>query len=82
MPAIQKTAARLTSDPSKVISRSIPPNRMTAAFNEMKDICPDAIRLYATCVSNNHTSGHLEKDSCTSEFAAVKDCFRNTRGRA
>ena len=75
MPAIRATAARLT-DPSK----SIPPNRMTAAFNNMKEVCPDTIRLYASCVSNNHGAGVLEKGSCEAEFQAVKDCFRGVRG--
>jgi hypothetical protein len=76
MPPIQRTAARLAPDPSK---GSILPNRMTAAFNEMKKVCPDAIRVYATCVSNQHTAGILEKGSCESEFASVKDCFRGVR---
>jgi len=74
MPAIRATTARL-SDPSK----SIPPNRMTVAFNKMKEICPDSIRLYAICVSNNHSSGVLERGACESEFRAVKDCFRGIR---
>ncbi len=75
MPAIQRTAARAAVDPSKPIV----PNRLTVAFNKMKEFCPDAIRLYATCVSNNHAAGSLEKDACASEFTAVKDCFRRSR---
>lgn len=74
MPAIRPTPARL-----KDTTASIAPNRLTAAFNEMKTVCPDAIRLYATCVSNHHSAGNLEKGSCENEFQAVKECFRGTR---
>lgn len=74
MPAIRPTTARL-----KGTTASIAPNRLTAAFNEMKTVCPDAIRLYATCVSNHHSAGNLEKGSCEKEFQAVKECFRGTR---
>mmetsp|Transcript_4185 Transcript_4185/g.6137 ORF Transcript_4185/g.6137 Transcript_4185/m.6137 type:complete len:87 (-) Transcript_4185:407-667(-) len=81
MPAIQKTVQRLKPAASSSSSNSIiQPNRMTAAFNEMKNACPDAIRLYATCVSDHHIIGSLEKGSCENEFNAVKDCFRGVRG--
>jgi len=76
MAPIQRTAARLAPTDS---SKSIVPNRITAAFNEMKVVCPDAIRLYAVCVSNQHTAGILEKGSCETEFEAVKKCFRRVR---
>jgi hypothetical protein len=58
---------------------SIPPNRMTSAYNEMKKVCPDAIRLYATCVMNHSQLGSLEKDCCKMEFSQVKECFRSVR---
>eukprot|EP01083_Nonionella_stella_P106666 308071_1 len=68
-----------SSSSSSNTNSIIQPNRMTAAFNEMKNVCPDAIRLYATCVSDHHIIGNLEKGSCANEFKAVKDCFRGVR---
>lgn len=53
------------------------PNRLTATFSEMKLICPDAIKLYGTCVANHHSAGNLDRNSCAKEFAVVKDCFRS-----
>jgi hypothetical protein len=79
MTAIQKTLVRLSSASSDVTKNPIPPNRLTSAFNKMKEVCPDAIQLYATCVTNHHTLGSLEKDCCAQEFSAVKDCFRSVR---
>ena len=80
MTAIRKTLPRLSSPGNSGIdAASIPPNRMTSAFNKMKETCPDAIRLYATCVTNHHKLGSLERDCCANEFKAVKDCFRSVR---
>ncbi len=83
MTAIRKTLPRLSSSSTSTSSldaaASIPPNRLTSAFNKMKEECPDAIRLYATCVTNHHKLGSLEKDCCADEFKAVKDCFRSIR---
>ena len=56
-----------------------PPNRMTVAFNAMKKSCPDAIQAYAVCVSSHHNVGSLEKGSCSSEFAVVRECYRQVR---
>jgi hypothetical protein len=73
MPAIQTTAARLTSKSPGVIR----PNKLTVAFNEMKLVCPDAIKLYANCVSTHHNNSTLDKNCCAEEFAVVKECFRS-----
>ena len=56
------------------------PNRMTAAFNEMKRSCPDEMAAYADCVVRGHKDGNLEKGSCQAEFDLVKKCFRSARG--
>ena len=81
MTAIQKTLIRLSAATPETPKGpiTIPPNRMTSAFNQMKETCPDAIRLYATCVTNHHKLGSLEKDCCVQEFSAVKDCFHSVR---
>lgn len=81
MTAIHKTITRLSSSSSDPTQRSllVPPNRMTSAFNRMREVCPDAIQLYATCVLNHQKLGSLEKDCCTAEFAAVKNCFLAVR---
>ena len=77
---IHKTFIRLSSSSSDTsIKAPILPNRMTVAYNKMKEVCPDAIRLYATCVVNHQNLGSLEKECCAAEFAAVKDCFRSVR---
>eukprot|EP00536_Pseudo-nitzschia_multiseries_P015104 jgi/Psemu1/298915/fgenesh1_pm.820_\ len=57
------------------------PNRFTQAFQEMKQVCPQSISLYASCVLEAERSGHsIEKHSCSKEFRQVKDCFRKVRG--
>mmetsp|Transcript_2462 Transcript_2462/g.6646 ORF Transcript_2462/g.6646 Transcript_2462/m.6646 type:complete len:107 (-) Transcript_2462:2607-2927(-) len=57
------------------------PNRFTQAFQEMKQVCPDSISIYASCVLEAERSGHaIEKHSCSNEFRQVKDCFRKIRG--
>ena len=55
------------------------PNRMTAAFNEMKRSCPDEMAAYADCVVRGHKDGNLEKGACQAEFDLVKECFRSAR---
>ena len=55
------------------------PNRMTAAFNEMKRSCPDEMAAYADCVVRGHRDGNLEKGACQAEFDLVKACFRSAR---
>ena len=79
MTAIQRTLNRLSSTSLESTQNTIPPNRMTSAFNKMKEVCPDVISLYATCVTNHYNMGSLEKDCCAKEFAAVKKCFRSVR---
>lgn len=55
------------------------PNRLTSVFARMKATCPDAIRVYGTCIANQHANGSLEKGKCDAEFDAVKECFRQSR---
>jgi len=57
------------------------PSRFTQAFQEMKEVCPQSITLYASCVLDAERSGQaIEKNSCSKEFRHVKDCFRKVRG--
>mmetsp|Transcript_212 Transcript_212/g.509 ORF Transcript_212/g.509 Transcript_212/m.509 type:complete len:95 (+) Transcript_212:547-831(+) len=57
------------------------PNRFTQAFQEMKQVCPNSITLYASCVLDAERSGQsIGKQSCSKEFRQVKDCFRKVRG--
>mmetsp|Transcript_58938 Transcript_58938/g.144170 ORF Transcript_58938/g.144170 Transcript_58938/m.144170 type:complete len:101 (+) Transcript_58938:495-797(+) len=58
------------------------PNRFTASFTQMKEVCPDAIKTYANCVLDTDQSSPLgvTKHSCSKEFMHVKDCFRKVRG--
>ena len=55
------------------------PNRMTQAFGRMKKICPMHIKAYAQCVIQAESSESLSKNSCSKEFALVKECFRQAR---
>jgi hypothetical protein len=55
------------------------PNRLTKIFGQMKETCPENIRLYATCVMMNQKAGTLDRGSCEVEFAGVKSCFRTVR---
>lgn len=73
MPAVQTTAARLSSKTQGVIR----PNKLTVTFSQMKIICPDVIKLYANCVSAHHSNSTLDKNCCAEEFAAVKNCFQS-----
>jgi len=56
------------------------PNRFTQAFHEMKEICPNSISLYASCVLETERSQTISRHSCSKEFRQVKDCFRKVRG--
>lgn len=55
------------------------PNRLTQYFGKMKEICPDAIKEYARCVTDKNENEKLKKSSCQKEFDAVKDCLRFVR---
>lgn len=78
--AASSAAAGLASFSSSTTSTSIPqPNRMTAAFNEMKRSCPEEMAAYADCVVRGHKDGNLEKGACQAEFDLVKKCFRTAR---
>ncbi len=84
MSPIQKTIIRLSSSTSSESSTKqsitkIVPNRLTTAYNKMREVCPDDIQLYAKCILNHQTLGTLEKDCCATEFAAVKKCFHSVR---
>jgi len=57
------------------------PNRFTQAFHEMKEVCPNSISLYASCVLETERSAQtISRHSCSKEFRQVKDCFRQVRG--
>ena len=61
-------------------SQSIPPpNRMTKAFHEMKQTCPQQMQAYADCVVRGHREGNLDRGACQAEFDLVKACFRSAR---
>jgi len=56
------------------------PNRLTQAFHEMKEVCPNSISVYAACVLETERSQTiLSRHSCSKEFKQVKDCFRKIR---
>ena len=72
--------ASFSSSSTTSTASSIPqPNRMTAAFNEMKRSCPDEMAAYADCVVRGHKDGNLERGACQAEFDLVKKCFRTAR---
>jgi hypothetical protein len=60
------------------------PNRFTQSFSRMKEVCPNAIKIYASCVleteENSHFSSSLTKHSCSKEFRSVKECFKKVQG--
>eukprot|EP00539_Tryblionella_compressa_P004330 CAMPEP_0178751274 /NCGR_PEP_ID=MMETSP0744-20121128/10443_1 /TAXON_ID=913974 /ORGANISM="Nitzschia punctata, Strain CCMP561" /LENGTH=73 /DNA_ID=CAMNT_0020404917 /DNA_START=195 /DNA_END=416 /DNA_ORIENTATION=- len=58
------------------------PNRFTHSFKRMKEVCPNAITNYATCVleAESSQSRLMTKHSCSKEFVSVKECFRKVRG--
>jgi len=72
----RQAATRLTSSTTNS-NRS--PNRMTSAFNAMKETCPDDIRIYGKCIANHHRAGNLDKGSCDPEFLKVQECFSSVR---
>lgn len=93
-----RTAQQATATPAAASSRTTGrpqiPNRFTQAFAQMKEVCPNHISSYASCVMarNNADTGSsssayggtpsttLSKDSCAPEFRKVKECFRQVRG--
>ncbi|KAG7361815.1 hypothetical protein IV203_036916 [Nitzschia inconspicua] len=58
------------------------PNRFTQSFTRMKQVCPNAIKAYATCVLDAEDRSHssLTKHSCSNEFRSVRECFKKVRG--
>jgi len=56
------------------------PNRFTQAFQRMKEVCPMHIKEYATCIMATEATDSVSKDSCSKEFAKVRECFRQVRG--
>ena len=68
--------ASFSSDSSQSIP---PPNRMTKAFHEMKQTCPQEMQAYADCVVRGHREGNLDRGACQAEFDLVKACFRSAR---
>lgn len=56
------------------------PNRFTAVYNRMQTTCPDAISTYAQCVQEANEQGSaLQKNACSTEFAAVQSCWAAAR---
>ena len=88
------TPAAASAASSRTTGRPQIPNRFTQAFAQMKEVCPNHISSYASCVMarNNADTGSsssayggtpsttLSKDSCAPEFRKVKECFRQVRG--
>mmetsp|Transcript_8677 Transcript_8677/g.19072 ORF Transcript_8677/g.19072 Transcript_8677/m.19072 type:complete len:80 (+) Transcript_8677:142-381(+) len=66
---------------SSVATVSRPPNRLTAAFTEMKSTCPTEMTAYAACVLAAHSGGGLHRHVCEEEFRLVRECFRKVTGR-
>lgn len=62
------------------IARQQQPNRFTKAFKKMKEVCPNHIKAYATCVMDAEAVDSVSKGACAKEFALVKECFRQVRG--
>jgi hypothetical protein len=62
------------------------PNRFTQSFSRMKEVCPNAIKTYASCVldaedATGRDGGAMTtKHSCSKEFRSVKECFKKVRG--
>mmetsp|Transcript_15486 Transcript_15486/g.39021 ORF Transcript_15486/g.39021 Transcript_15486/m.39021 type:complete len:106 (+) Transcript_15486:353-670(+) len=78
--AVSSSVHATTTRHHSSASRQVP-NRFTQAFQEMKEVCPNSISLYASCVLEAERSGQaIEKHSCSNEFRHVKDCFRKVRG--
>ena len=73
---LRAAAAAFSSDSSQSIP---PPNRMTKAFHEMKQTCPQEMQAYADCVVLGHREGNLDRGACQAEFDLVKACFRSAR---
>ena len=59
-------------------SQQVPNSRFTQAFQEMKEVCPNSISIYASCVLETERSGQssVSQHSCSKEFRPVKACFR------
>jgi hypothetical protein len=75
-----RAAYHSTTSTTQSSSQQIP-NRFTQAFQEMKEVCPNSISIYASCVLETERSGHsISQHSCSKEFRHVKDCFRKVRG--
>ena len=57
------------------------PNRLTQAYHEMQEVCPNSISVYAACVleTEQRSQTILSQHSCSKEFKQVKDCFRKIR---
>lgn len=67
-----------------------PPNQLTRHIGQMKQVCPDVMQQYATCVLQAQEEQDDEGDgtssgartlhrACEAEFQAVKECFRQVR---
>ena len=77
-----------------IVNTSHTKHRLTYAIQQMKEVCPQHIATYASCVlSYNGTvttmdvpvgggeTKYLMKQSfCSEEFRQVKECFRQLRG--
>jgi len=76
-----RAAYHSTTTASTQSSSTQIPNRFTQAFQEMKEVCPNSISIYASCVLETERSGQsISQHSCSKEFRHVKACFRKVRG--
>jgi hypothetical protein len=55
------------------------PNQLTRYFQQMKQTCPESLRVYAQCVIQAEQAGNMSKGDCDAEFTNVKACFRQVR---
>ena len=79
-----------------IVNATHPKHRLTYAIQQMKEVCPQHIATYASCVlsyngtvttmdvpvggSDGETKYLMKQSFCSEEFRQVKDCFRQLRG--
>ena len=80
-PKAKKAAIGGLGKKVELSSQQVPKNRFTQAFQEMKEVCPNSISIYASCVLETERSGQsVSQHSCSKEFRPVKACFRKVHG--
>ena len=79
-----------------IVNTTHPKHSLTYAIQQMKEVCPQHIATYASCVlsyngtvttmdvpvggSDGETKYLMKQSFCSEEFRQVKDCFRQLRG--